>query len=211
MNLIQEGVMTRAKLPAENGNAKNFYDDFETLFGKPPVLTGEDAEAFTALKQRLFEGVKPADFIEAMAINDLLNLVWETTRLRRLRARLLETSDHEGLQHIVGSLIDSHYSAGKLTRVWALSGREASGDLAEIMEAANIDREAIQAQTLAVKLNAYEAIDRMIERADARRIVVMRELDRHREALARRIKDAVAEIEDATFEVVDPDVSEAAE
>lgn len=211
MNLIQEGVMTRAKLPAENGSAKNFYDDFETLFGKPPVLTGEDAEAFTALKHHLFESVKPADFIEAMAINDLLNLVWETTRLRRLRARLLETSDHVGLQHIVGSLIDSHYNAGTLTRDWALSGREASGDLAEIMEAANIDREAIQAQTLAVKLNAYEAIDRMIERADARRIVVMRELDRHREALARRIKDAVAEIEDATFEVVDPDVSEAAE
>ncbi len=203
--------MTHAKLPAENGSAKNFYDDFETLFGKPALLPGEDAEAFAALRQYLFETVKPADFIETMAINDLLNLTWETRRLRRLRAKMLETSDHEGLQQIVGTLLNSRYDAAELTRDWALGGRKASGNLAEIMKAVNIDRDAIQAQTLAAKLNTYEAIDRMIERADARRIVIMRELDRHREALARRIKDAVAEIEDATFEVVDLDVSEAAE
>lgn len=203
--------MDRVILPEEKGRRVNFFDDFEQSFGPPPLLEGEDLKAFEMLKRHLFEAIKPEDFIEAMTVNDLLNLLWESMRLRRLRTKLLSISDHEGLKEIVASLTGFSPAAGDLAREWALNGRKATGDLAKITKAANIDRDAIQAQTLATHLQTYEAIDRMIERADARRIVILREFDRHREAIAPRLKDAVAEIEDPEFEVVEPPLPKTAQ
>jgi hypothetical protein len=42
----------------------------------------------------------------------------------------------------------------------------------------------------------------MIMQGETRRNAVLREIDRRREAVARRLKDTVAEIEDAEFEDV---------
>ncbi len=203
--------MVPANLPASNCQVKDYSEELDELFGPPPLLEGEDLGAFQSLKRRLFESVKPEDFIEAMSVNDLLHLIWESMRLRKQRAKLLTASEHVGLRDLIGPLAGSFSIPNDLTREWRLNGRKASGELADIMKQAKIDREQIQAQTLASKLETYEAIDRMIERADARRIVIMRELDRHRETLARRIQVAVTQIEDAEFEDIAPGVQEAAE
>ena len=48
----------------------------------------------------------------------------------------------------------------------------------------------------------FERFDRMIADADARRNAIFHEIERHRAAFARRMRDAVAEVEDAEFEDV---------
>ncbi|HEY2231135.1 MAG TPA: hypothetical protein VGI22_26045 [Xanthobacteraceae bacterium] len=63
--------------------------------------------------------------------------------------------------------------------------------------------EAIAAQGLCRRLDNVERIDRMIMTAEARRNATLREIDRHRETLGRRLRQAVVEAEDAAFEVVD--------
>ena len=61
-------------------------------------------------------------------------------------------------------------------------------------------------QTLAAKINDIERIDRMLANAEARRHLVLREIDRHRAAVAARLRDATEQIEDASFtEVAKPD------
>ena len=50
-----------------------------------------------------------------------------------------------------------------------------------------------------------ERIDHMIMQAEARRNSIIRELDRHRDAVARRLRATISDIEDADFEVVTPD------
>ena len=57
--------------------------DLQSLLGPPPVLESEDASAYEALKFRIFSAVKPEDAIEQMWVRDVLDLLWETTRLRR--------------------------------------------------------------------------------------------------------------------------------
>ena len=44
----------------------------------------------------------------------------------------------------------------------------------------------------------------MIARAEGRRNAALREVERHRAALARRLQEAVTEIEDAEFEDITP-------
>ena len=66
--------------------------------------------------------------------------------------------------------------------------------------------DAVMAQTLAKKLDDVERIDRMLANAEARRHLVLREIDRHRAAVAARLRDATEQIEDASFtEVAKPD------
>ena len=56
------------------------------LFGPPPILEGEDADAYNEILDRVFGAVAPTDFIEDIWVRDLVDVTWNMFRLRRLRA-----------------------------------------------------------------------------------------------------------------------------
>jgi hypothetical protein len=58
------------------------------------------------------------------------------------------------------------------------------------------DMHAIMAQALSDRLGDVERIDRMIASADARRTKVLAEIDRRRDALARRLRAVSADVTD---------------
>jgi hypothetical protein len=60
-----------------------------------------------------------------------------------------------------------------------------------------------------VKLDTFERIDRLIMQSEARRTMFLRELDRHRDVVARRLREASAAIADAEFREVDTAAPEA--
>jgi hypothetical protein len=59
------------------------------------------------------------------------------------------------------------------------------------------------AQTLSLKLDDIERIDRMIGLAEARRNVVLREIDRHREPLSQNLRRSVQQVEDGQLRVIE--------
>jgi hypothetical protein len=73
--------------------------------------------------------------------------------------------------------------------------REVKQDIGQ----AGLDKEAIAAPALAGNLRAFEKIDQMIMQTEARRHVVLREIDRRRDALARRLREVSAQVEDGEF------------
>jgi hypothetical protein len=81
----------------------------------------------------------------------------------------------------------------------------------QILKQAGFDGEAVAAQTLAAKFDTFEKIDRMVMQTEARRHVVLREVDRRRDALARRLRTVSAELEDGEFALIPPPDQEAAE
>jgi hypothetical protein len=62
--------------------------------------------------------------------------------------------------------------------------------------------DAVMAETLSVKLNDIERIDRMIAMTEVRRNAILREVDRHRAVWGRSLRRAVDGAEDAEFEDV---------
>jgi len=78
----------------------------DSLLGPPPLLEGEDATAYHKLKISIFSAVKPEDAIDEMWVRDILDLLWETTRLRRLKAKLMHVAAHEGLENILRPRVD---------------------------------------------------------------------------------------------------------
>jgi hypothetical protein len=103
--------------------------------------------------------------------------------------------------------------AGGLARSWAARepGALASVNEQLAMEGSGLD--AIAALGLCRRLDNVERIDRMIMTAEARRNATLREIDRHRETLGRRLRQAVveAEAQDASFEVVEAQAAAAGE
>ncbi|NDB70377.1 MAG: hypothetical protein EB015_20700 [Methylocystaceae bacterium] len=184
-------------------------DDLSDIFGPPPLLNGEDKQAYQSLKGRLNNSVRPANAIEQIWVNDIVNFTWESKRLRELKVKLMTASSWEGIKALLKPMVD-HYTCQNLAQKWALNDDEGVECVSKMLDQSFLDEGSINAQVLLIKLDAFERIDELIARNDARRNALINEIDRRREALARRIREATA-IEDAEFKEIDGAHQEAAE
>jgi hypothetical protein len=170
------------------------------FFGPAPLLDGEDPAAYDELLARVSGAVKPSDILEEIWVRDVVDLVWEALRLRRLKADLITAEAHRGLQQILGPLSD-WLTADTLSKAWARRDPKAIKEVDAVLASADLTMDAVMAETLAHELDKVERIDRMIMSAEARRNAVLREVDRHRASMAQELRRAV-NVEDAQFEEV---------
>jgi hypothetical protein len=172
------------------------------LFGRPPLLEGEDTAAYDELLLQISGIVKPADILEEIWVRDIVDLVWEVFRLRRLKANVITAVAHEGVERILTPLL-GWSSAHDLARAWARRERSAIKHVDELLASACLTMDAVMAQTLSLKLDDIERIDRMIATAEGRRNAILREVDRHRTTWGQNVRRAVQQIEAAEIKVID--------
>ena len=174
------------------------------LLGPPPVIAGEDPNEFNELLDRVRADAKPKDMIEEILVRDFVDLVWDIRRLRRLKANLLQDNSHEGVGRLLLARADmaGMLEVDELSRKWAK--RQSVKKVEKRLASAGLTIDAVMAETLSVKLDDIERIERMITTADARLEANLRELDRHRAVLAQALKHATKDVEDAEFEDVAP-------
>jgi hypothetical protein len=185
---------TPASLPERAGRL--------AFFGPPPILEGEDTAAYDELLARISGAVKPADILEEIWVRDLVDLVWDAFRLRRLKANLLTAVAHEGLRTILGPLIGWEH-ARHLAKAWAAREPSAIKQADELLGSAGLTMDAVMAQALSLKLNDVERIDRMIATAEGRRNAILREVDRHRTRWEQNVRQAAQQIEATEIRVIE--------
>ena len=61
----------------------------ESLLGQPPLLEGEDREAYLALRAALIEDSQPKTVMDWIHVHDLVTQLWEERRFRRASAALI--------------------------------------------------------------------------------------------------------------------------
>lgn len=66
------------------------------FFAPPPLIEGEDTAAYDDLLARISGAIKPSDILEEIWVRDVVDLTWDAFRLRRLKAKLLTATAHEG-------------------------------------------------------------------------------------------------------------------
>ena len=185
--------------------------DLQSLLGPPAFLMGEDGNAYETLKIRIYAAVKPEDAIEEIWVRDILDLLWETVRLRRFKARLMYVAAHQGLESILRPRVPGMFSVDHLVQGWAQRDPEIVKEVKRVLRSAGLAEEDIAAQTLADNCDTFEKIDRLIMQTETRRHVVLREIDRRRDALARRLREVSTQVEDGEFALIAPPHREAAE
>ena len=163
-------------------------------FGPAPLAEGEVACAYDELLLRISCAVRPADIFEEIWVRDIVDLTWEALRLRRLAAGLMTVGARRALELDLRPLVGFDQARG-MARGWAAREPMAVGEVAEHLAANGIAMENLAAKGLGLELDSIERVDRMTMAAEARRNAALREIDRHRATLARRLRAAVAEAE----------------
>jgi hypothetical protein len=163
-------------------------------FGPAPLIEGEDAGAYDELLLRISAAVRPHDIFEEIWVRDIVDLVWEAFRLRRLKACLMTAGARTALAQRLSPLVGREQAYG-LARSWAARNPGASAEVEEHLATAGIGLDGIAAQGLCLELDFIERIERMIMAAEARRNAALREIDRHRATLGRQLRQAVLEAE----------------
>ena len=178
------------------------YADALMSLGPPPLIEGEQAAAYAALGKRISAAVKPNDIFEEIWVRDFVELEWEMRRWRRLKSNLLTAFTHRGLQEVLDPLTDD-YRADELAKGWVRNEPEVRREVKRILASADLSMDAVMAQTLSLKIDDIERIDRMIMTAGARRDAILREIDRHRATLGQALRGASEHVEEAEFTEVD--------
>ena len=70
------------------------------------LLEGEDGALYDKLLTQVKAAVAPTGVIEEFWVSDVVELLWEAMRLRRLKASLLRSSAIKGLDQLLTPLLD---------------------------------------------------------------------------------------------------------
>src|SRR5215813_12188454 len=101
--------------------AASTHPPCRALLGPRPLIDGEDGTNYDVILERISADVAPADFVEEIWVRNVVDLVWESVRLRRLKSQLLHAAAHEGLERLL--------PAGELTQKWAWGDGKAMGEV----------------------------------------------------------------------------------
>lgn len=178
-------------------------DHVQRLMGEPLLLSGEDCAAYDDLLTEVTEAVQPTDILEQIWIRDAVDRQWEILRQRRLKTALIVANRQDALREILQPLLsdgelqnwDDDKRAGTLSRQYVLGNKRTIKQVDNLLRQANLTKDVIYAHAMARQIAAFEAFDRLIWAAEARRDASLREIEHHRAAFGRRLRCAMAQVE----------------
>ena len=173
-----------------------------TALTPSPLIPTDDPSAYDTLLAGVSATVRPADLIEQAWVRDVVDLIFEAVRLRRLKAALMTACAGEGLGQVLCGL-DVPGIPFMLAKRWASRQPAAVATVDAALADAGLTLDHVMAQTLRLRVGEIERIDRMIAAAEARRNAALREIAHHRDRFAARLRGAADHaVQDAEFEVV---------
>ncbi|MFY9627800.1 MAG: hypothetical protein WAK03_06550 [Methylocystis sp.] len=178
-------------------------DDEPYFFGPPPIFLGEDKAQYEKIKGKIYEAVKPRDFIEEIWVNDVVDLTWEILRLRRLKAVLHNSATSQGVENLMRRLLGLLYTPDLAER-WVVREPAALKEVETTLSRADLTMEAVAAETLVAKLDMFERIERMIATAEFRRNAILHQKDRRRLMLEESFLRSLEEFERGSIVGVSP-------
>jgi hypothetical protein len=150
--------------------------EVQVLFGDPPLMRGEDVGVYNKLTDEFAKLVEPRDMIEWWWVKDMTDHIWEIRRLRRFKVLFVE-----------------------LKRDEVVKGREMMATVgadedAEYKPVPVPDSDKDSAGMFMYLIDKYKGVEKMIASAERRRDETLREIERRRQHLARRLRKASDEI-----------------
>jgi hypothetical protein len=157
------------------------------LFGPPRLLDGEDEKVYAQLLREVSNVVAPADIFEEIWVRDIVDLSIEVLRLRRMEANLIAVNAYKGLSETLAPLVGLS-QADALAQGWAAQKPEVVEEVNKSLKSAGLSIDHSLAQTFSIKLSELERIKQMTALAETRRNATLREIDRHRQTLAQKLR-----------------------
>ena len=167
-------------------------------FAPPSLTRDEDAPSYETLCARVTDTVRPANVVEEILVREVVEHVWETVRVRRHKAGLMNSSAGEGMRRLLTAL--GYDDAFEIAKDWFARDPGAVANVDARLAEAGLGIDAVMAQTLRLHLADYEGMDRMLRSAEARRDAALLAIERHRAHFADRLRRAAQEAEEAALQ-----------
>jgi len=161
------------------------------LLGAPPLISSEDTAGYDELLARICATLRPSDSLEEFWIRDLVDLVWDTFRLRRTKATMLS---YRAAQEVRALLIN-HPDGPRMAQMWAAGDEAAVKEVEQALRSVGSSGEHAISVAMCSSMQEVERLDRMLVSAEARRSAALRELDYHRGPFVQEVRRAIAQAE----------------
>jgi hypothetical protein len=178
-----------------------------------PLVGDEKAEDYFDIFRAVVVAAQPANAIDWLHAKSVADLTWEIKREQAIKAAIITLTQKEIVLGLLKTTreapnaIDSHiyriFAAGNDANQWAISP-VARKDINAILAARGYLSSEILARAYIKGQAQIDAVDRRIASYQARRILVLREIERRNEKRSR-------DVEKASTDIIDAEFSEAAE
>lgn len=200
----------QVSLPAHSAPSQIIPADIRALLGPPPLTSLEDADAYERVLTQMALAISPKDFVEWTWLKDIADLTWDAGRARRAKAVRLALARRTAIENIlraeeVPSLADFILDdripkeADDIYRGDAREKKAFGATLARL----GLTEQSVADAAFHAALEDMERLQQLVDNANTRRDAVLREIDRRRDGLARRLRETGAMIDniiDAEFE-----------
>lgn len=117
--------------------------------GAPCVLDYEDLRSYLAFARSVEEMIGPIDVIEKIHVRDYVHYRWEVERLRRLKAKFLQSATRDGLSTLRKYAGEKFPATGPLSDEWFGEPAQSVANVNQQVRKAGFDDDVIMAHTLA--------------------------------------------------------------
>ena len=165
---------------------------FDRLVQPTFLMPGESLSDYEAIRDMIIEEIAPQSGIEWLWAADLIELSWDIVRCRGLRQKMLKVRRQDAIDAMLqridlpGIPYPFRQSARDQTRLNAEQWRTDSVASAEIenrLAAQGIDEGSVNAEVLIQSRELFIMFDSLMQSAQTRRILLLREINRRRVSL----------------------------
>ena len=182
-------------------------EDVIDLIGMPSLLETEVAADYDALLLRLAETVIPKDAVEWIWVADVTELVWEMRRIRGMRDAIVERETARGLGDLVEDILgadrewyDVEDTRDRLQAHWNSGNAFRRQIVRRFLKTRGVDLPQVHAIVYRRCLDELAKLESLIANLGRRRDLILREIERRRDTVARRLRD----VTEAEFEITKP-------
>src|SRR5262249_52903118 len=146
---------------------------------------------YDQLAARIVAAVAPANVIEEILVRDVVDLVWDVVRLRRLKAGLFRVGASDGMAEIMRGFGEYHMRA----REWAARKPGPVAALNTQPPPAGLEMPDVATATFGAPTGQFARIERIPPPAEIRRAAALNAIENRR--VAERLRAAAQEAERA--------------
>jgi hypothetical protein len=174
----------------------------------PPLVGDETLQDYYNLAAAVVQASKPTDAIDWLNIMTVVDLTWEIRRERRIKASIVKSMQKEIVLDLLKTIsmespgLDSHiyriFGAAGDVEGWVVDGR-LKQEIEAKLAAAGYPESEVMARAYMRGASHIDAVERRVASYEARRTVVLREIERRNERLAQRLEKVSSDVIDAEF------------
>jgi hypothetical protein len=163
------------------------------LISRPGLTITESADDYDSLVKSLQQEISPRGFIEHMYVADMSAIVWESLRLRRCAAAIINMAFRAALKNLLVQFWKNPdepapYQESEVLAFEWFTDLTAKQRVAEILNKFHLDETAIEAEAIRSVAADLELIDRMLMSLEARRNRALRSIADYRASFAEKVQ-----------------------